>query len=156
MLFSAALSATNLWNSESVLFIKCQNQIFPRTRNELLQLPERQDGPVFSPSRTAASQAVTIFTEKEETWINGGLTREGVRGKAFDSWLGDPIHETKMFVPSFVPWANLTLQIVNEGSVRPENLGELGLCIIDPVPIITVVSSAWINTSEYRKKLPSN
>jgi len=119
-------------------------------------LPERQEGAIFSPSRPTASQAVTVLTEKEETWLDDSLTREWGRGKALYSWLGDPIHEAKMFVPSFVPWTNLAFQIVNEGSVRAKNADELGPCSIDLVPIITVVSSAWITPSEYRKRLPSN
>ena len=105
-------------------------------------MPERHDGPVLSPGGPTASEAVTILTEKEEAWIDGSLTREWVRCEAFDSWLGDTIHETKMFVPGFVPWTDVALQIVNEGSVRPENLGELGLCIRDLLPIIAVLSSA--------------
>ena len=83
---------------------------------------------------------VTIFTEKEETWIDGSLTREWVRGKAFYSGLGDPIHEAEMFMPSLVPWTNLTFQIVNEGSILAERFDKLGLCIIDLCPVIAVVS----------------
>jgi len=97
----------------------------------LLQLPERHDGAIFSPRRAAASLAVTLFAEKEETGIDNSLTREWVRGEAFDGWLGDPIHEPKVFVPSFLPWTNLSFQTVNEGSVLAENIGDLVLLRIN-------------------------
>jgi hypothetical protein len=102
-------------------------------------LPERHDGAIFGPSRPTVSQAVTIFTEKEETWVDGSLTREWVRGEAFYGWLGDPIHEAKMFVSSFVSWTNISFQIVNKFSVRAEQFDEFLLCIINLFPIITVV-----------------
>jgi hypothetical protein len=102
-------------------------------------LPERHDGAVLSPNRPTASQPVTLFTEKEETWFDCSLTWEWVRGEAFYGWLGDPIHEAKMFVPSFVSWTNISFQIVNKGSIRTERFDELCPCIINDFPIITVV-----------------
>lgn len=119
-------------------------------------MPERQDGAILSPSRSTGSQAVTVLTEKEETWIDDGLTREWGRGKALYSWLGDAIHEAEVFVPSFGPWTNLAFQIVNESSVLAENADDLGFCSIDLVPIVTVVSSACTTPSEYRNRLPGN
>ena len=119
-------------------------------------MSERHDGAIFSPSRPTASKAVALFTEKEETRINDSLTGEWVRGEAFYGWLGDPIHEAEMFVPSFVPWTNLSFQIVNEGSVRAKRSDELAPRIIDLCPAVTVVSLAWIPTLGNMKRLPSN
>ena len=109
-------------------------------------MSESHDGAIFRPLRPTASKAVTVCAEEEETGFDDSLTREWVGSEALDSWLRDPIHVSKVFVPSFVSWTNLSFQVVNEGSVFAENLDELLLCVIDLSPSITVVSSAWVTT----------
>ena len=83
----------------------------------MLQLSERHDGAIFSPNWSTARLAVTLFAKEEEPGFDLDLTGGWSCGEALDSWLGDPIHVSEVFVPSFIPWTNVSIQIVNEGDV---------------------------------------
>lgn len=85
--------------------------------DELLKLPKRHNGAIFSPGWPTAGLVVTLFTEKEDTGVDDDLPRGRSVGEALYSRLGDPVHVPKVFVPSFIPWTNNSFQIVNKGHV---------------------------------------
>jgi hypothetical protein len=103
-------------------------------------LPEGHNATTFGPSWS--SRIVTLFAEDEVARINELLTWECICGEPLYGWLGNAVHVAEVFAASFFTWTSFTSQLVNEGDIRAKNIDEIGLRIIDLLPIVANALSA--------------